>query len=1813
MKRRAITALVSCLGFCSGASGQSGIISAAAGAEFQPSMNSFAQKTQLVESYGRLPLSFEANTGQADKSVKFLSRGSGYGLYLTGAEAVLALQKGGCAGLAASAGQTASSARQPGFRRSEAACPHEIDVVRMRLAGADSGAAAPTGEERLSGTANYFIGKDAARWHSSAPTYAKVRYRGVYPGVDLVYYGNQRQLEYDFVVAPGADPKPIRLRFAGAKGLRLDPDGDLVVTVADGAMAFHKPVVYQVVDGQRKAVEGGYRLLAKNTVGFHLGRYDRGKALAIDPVLVYSTYLGGTWSDSAYAIAADATGNVYVAGQTLSLDFPLSQGALQTKNRGGDSFVTKLNPSGSALVYSTYVGGSGYNDSYNSGGDIPYALAVDASGNAYIAGKTTSVDFPVTQGAFQTTNHTPGNGTAFVAKLNPTGSALVYSTYLGGSGWGGDSAAGLAVDGSGNAYVAGTTWSSDFPVTPGAFQTTNHGPSQYSVGSNAFVAKLNPAGSALVYSTYLGGTGLDYANALAVDGSGNAYVTGYDSSIGFPVTNGAFQTTNRARMSDGSDAFVAKLNPTGSALIYSTFLGGSNSDGYDGESSDIAYALAVDGSGNAYIAGCTISTDFPVTPGAFQTTNHAGPAGEGNSNAFVTKLNPAGTALVYSTYLGGKSVLGGTTGCGNGGDQANGLAVDGAGNAYITGYAGSTDFPVTQGAFQTTNLGAAKSLGAAFVAMLNPAGTALVYSTYLGGTSGAKAFGLALDGAGNAYVAGQTISTDFPATQGAFKTKNSAYPDATAFVAKLNLSAATTAPTVTVSPSASSITTAQALTVRVTVSGPSGGATPTGWVTLSSGSYTSVPATLSGGTATVIIPAGTLAVGTDVVTASFSPDGNSTSFGSASGTATVLVTILAPTVTVTPSASSITTAQPLSVLVAVSGGTGNPTPTGSVTLSGGGFKSPATALSGGTARITIAPWSLAPGSDVLTASYTPDTASSKTFSSASGSSPVSVTAALNPVPTVTVKPFSSVISTAQTLTVMVTVGGGSGNPTPTGSATLISGSYASGAITLSGGSASFNISAGKLATGSDTLTVNYTPDTASSSIYQSASGTGSVTVTAAAAGALEWTWMGGSSTAGSGGQPGVYGTLGTPAAGNIPGSRQYAVSWTDKSGNLWLFGGNGYDVNGKSGYLNDLWEFSPSTNQWAWMGGSNTVGNCTASGSGPLCAQPGVYGTMGTPAAGNTPGSREYATNWTDGNGRLWLFGGLGYDAAGTWGFLNDLWEFTPSTNKWAWMGGSSTSGGIGQLAGVYGKLGTPAAGNFPGGREAASSWTDTSGHLWLFGGYGSDSGGHLDLLNDLWEFNPSTNQWAWMSGGSTLSCSVSWCAAPGAYGTLGIPAAGNLPGGREYATSWIDRSGNLWLFGGFGSPSDYGSTINLNDLWEFSPSTNQWAWMGGGNTVAKTGYGVYGTLGIPAAANVPSGRRLTTAWTGGGNLWLFGGQGNAANSAGFDPNDLWEFSTSMNQWAWMGGSNTGPTPGVYGALGTPAAGNIPGSRWGATSWTDSSGNFWLFGGYGFDAKGNWAILNDLWSYQPSAALPPAPSITPGGIVPVGSTVATIQPGEWASIYGTNLASSTVTWAGDFPQSLGGTSVTIDGRAAYLSLVSPGQINLQTPYDTATGSVPVVVTTAGGSATSTVTLAQFGPSFFLLDAKHVAGIILRANGSGAYGGGTYDILGPTGTSLGYGTVAAKAGDTIELFATGLGPTNPAVPVGQAYSGAAPTTNAVTLRINNVSLVPDFTGLSGAGLFQINLTVPAGLGTGDVSLVATVGGVQTPAGAVISLQ
>jgi Beta-propeller repeat/Abnormal spindle-like microcephaly-assoc'd, ASPM-SPD-2-Hydin/Protein of unknown function (DUF1573) len=694
-----------------------------------------AEQDGVLKTYGKLPLSFEPNQGQADAQVKFLSRGSGYALFLTSQEAVLSFRQ------------------QDSQHDSKAGSGREANtdaVLHMQLVDAHPDALI-AGVDELPGKTNYIRGNDPKKWNTNVANFAKVRYEKVFDGVDLVYYGNQGQLEYDFVVAAGANPDSIRLAFTGAHGVYVDrQSGDLVLKVGTRSkeIRFGKPVAYQEVAGNAKAdrllVAADYVVDSRNQVSFQLGLYDHSKTLLIDPTLAYSTYLGGTSNDYGTGIAVDGAGSAYVTGYTNSTTFPVTAGSFQTTCSGGctgttvDAFVTKLDPTGSFLVYSTYMGGGG-ND-YGNG------IAVDGSGNAYIVGQTFSPNFPTTSGAFQITCGTGSclAGDAFITKLNPSGSALIYSTYLGGKSL--NQGNGIALDAAGNAYVTGYTESTDFPTTRGALKTT----CACSKFADVFVTELNASGSTLLYSTYLGGTKQDVAYAIALDPSNNAYVTGFTQSTDFPTSPGAFQKTSGAMIT----GFVSALNSTGSALIYSTYLGGITTGTTPCET--CATSIAVDSTGNAVVTGLTAESNFPTTPGAYQTVFKSGANGH---DAFITKLNPGGTAVVFSTYLGGSKD-----------DGVTGVAYDSAGNVWLRGNTASTDFPVTPGAFQTVSGGNFD----AFVAELDPTGSLLLYSSYLGGSGveyGGATRMLALDHQSppNIYITGYTDSTNFPTTAGSIQ------------------------------------------------------------------------------------------------------------------------------------------------------------------------------------------------------------------------------------------------------------------------------------------------------------------------------------------------------------------------------------------------------------------------------------------------------------------------------------------------------------------------------------------------------------------------------------------------------------------------------------------------------------------------------------------------------------------------------------------------------------------------------------------------------------------------------------------------------------------------------------------------------------------------------------------------------------------------------------------------------------------------------------------------------------------------------------
>jgi hypothetical protein len=688
-------------------------------------------QAKIQADYGKLPYTFEANGGQADAAVKFLARGPGYSLFLTPGEAVLSLH---------SKEPNKAPRPRPGARPEPVPGPTPAAVLeptaaatppavlRLSLIGANPDPVI-RGEAALPGKVNYLTGKDPAAWRTGLSTYAKVRYEGVYPGVDLVYYGSQGQLEYDLVLAPGADPTVIRLAFAGADRMGLDDTGNLVLTLGDQQVIQQTPRVYQETNGERTQVPTRYVLADNRQVSLAVGDYDAERALVIDPVLVYSTYLGGSDQDWGSHIAVDGAGNAYLTGTTFSDDFPTGNG----QQPDGHRFVAKLSADGATLVYSTF---------FSFGNESP-VIAVDNAGNAFVAGYTYE-DVVPTRNAFQ--SDPGGGGDAFVAKLSADGATLVYASYLGGSGE--DTGYGIAVDGAGNAYVTGSTRSTDFP-TRNALQPDIGGDFN-DPSVDAFVAKVSPDGATLVYSSYLGGFYDDFSLGVAVDGAGNAYLTGWTVSRDFPTRN-ALQPD----FGGYTDVFVAKISADGATLVYASYLGGRGEE--------VGTGIAVDSVGNAYLTGYALNHDDPWSDTGFPTHQALFNFG-GFVDAFVAKISADGTALLYSTYLGGERA-----------DEGTGIAVDSAGNAYVTGETLSVDFP-THRAMQPNS-------GHIFLVKLSADGTTFVYGIKLGGSPDVvQPSAIAVDGAGNAYLTGMTAAPNFP-------TRNALQPDfagwSDAFVAKI--------------------------------------------------------------------------------------------------------------------------------------------------------------------------------------------------------------------------------------------------------------------------------------------------------------------------------------------------------------------------------------------------------------------------------------------------------------------------------------------------------------------------------------------------------------------------------------------------------------------------------------------------------------------------------------------------------------------------------------------------------------------------------------------------------------------------------------------------------------------------------------------------------------------------------------------------------------------------------------------------------------------------------------------------------------------
>lgn len=693
-------------------------------------LSSAIARPKMTPDYGRLPLIFERNEGQTDSQVKFLAKGRGYGLFLTSSEAVLELQAG--------AGRPNS-------------------VVRMKLAGGNQ-TATVNGTDKLPGKSNYLLGNDPSKWQRNVPQYARVRYSDVYPGINLVYYGVQGRMEFDFEVAPGVDARQIALRFSGSKKLKVTRDGSLILASGDRDLRFQAPKIYQQVGSERRPVAGKFAMRGNYEVGFDLGTYDRARALVIDPVLSYSTYLGGNGAESCSAIlgtsippgpgtpgcpaiAVDSASRVYIAGSTTSTVFP-NPTASPTLHGTANVFIAQLDSSGAALLFSTYLGGSGK--------DVPAGVAIDSGFNVYVAGTTTSSDFPTSSSAFQTSALNAGSH-VFVSKLNSTASAVLYSTYLSGSGT--DTATGLAIDPSGRAYVTGTTTSpafpasGGFPVTTGAFQTAPKATNQF------FLSRLDSAqtGSAsLLYSTYIGGStpanGVTVGGGIAVDTNSSAFITGGTNFTDMPVLN-ASQGTNNG----GVDAFVGEFlfpSNTPPTQNYLTYLGGTGDEA--------GYAIAVDSGFSAYVTGSTTSSTITIPTG---TTPFQAASG-GGMDAFVAKFGnltlttttPTGTVpFSYFSFLGG-----------SGSDVGLGIAVDTIGGTRVTGWTNSGNFPTLNSPSGLGAGGGVDAFAARIETTATSATTAGNYSTYLGGGGSDVGTSIAVDSTGASYIAGETVSGNFP-------------------------------------------------------------------------------------------------------------------------------------------------------------------------------------------------------------------------------------------------------------------------------------------------------------------------------------------------------------------------------------------------------------------------------------------------------------------------------------------------------------------------------------------------------------------------------------------------------------------------------------------------------------------------------------------------------------------------------------------------------------------------------------------------------------------------------------------------------------------------------------------------------------------------------------------------------------------------------------------------------------------------------------------------------------------------------------------
>ncbi|HEY1660625.1 MAG TPA: SBBP repeat-containing protein [Candidatus Sulfotelmatobacter sp.] len=699
-------------------------------AQVQPTQ---LQKQQAAVRLGGLPLTFEANQGQSDPNVKFFSKGKGYTAFLTANGMLLTLRP------------SSGVARQP---LSGSAAP--VATLQFALVGASAN---PTvvGEDLQPGKINYFFGNDPTKWRTGVATYARIRYHNVYPGIDIVYYGNHRQLEFDFAISPGADPSQIQFQVQGAKGLDIDQQGDLVLDTGNGELHFRTPTTYQEANGTRVPVQGSYVLKDSTHVGFQLSRLDPTKPTVIDPVLVYGTYLGGSGDDEASGVAVDSSGNVYISGTTDSTDFPLAIfGSLPAGN--SHVFVAKLDSTGSTLLYADYLGGN--TDDYG------YGLAVDGSGEVYLTGSTTSSDFPMVN-AYNPTY--PGGTNAFVTKLSSDGSILLYSTYFGGNG--SDLPATIAVDSSGNMLIAGSTTSTNLP-TVDAYQSTASANQGGQFGTYGFVTKFSPDGSELVYSTYFAGSSnVSYTcgvstcwpqpysaiASMAVDSSGNAFVGGSTTTYNFPTTANVYETSSYA-LQNGLAGFLGKFSSSGE-LVYSTYL-----DETSGIVTTIN-AVAVDASGSAYVTGGAFSDgSFPLSSTSIcDPSVYSQLCGFG----FVTKFNATASSLLYSTFLGPNNL-----------STPVAIALDASNNAYVAGSTNDTSFSSENGIEAFSTEGSQYQAGIDYdvlLAEIDSQASSELFASYLGGSGNNVVASIALDADANIYVAGSTDSIDFPISQGSYQ------------------------------------------------------------------------------------------------------------------------------------------------------------------------------------------------------------------------------------------------------------------------------------------------------------------------------------------------------------------------------------------------------------------------------------------------------------------------------------------------------------------------------------------------------------------------------------------------------------------------------------------------------------------------------------------------------------------------------------------------------------------------------------------------------------------------------------------------------------------------------------------------------------------------------------------------------------------------------------------------------------------------------------------------------------------------------------